>query len=191
MGGQRVAFFPISSSYWPGLLGTRELSSASVGEALAVTWGLRASRGQYLAWRRIDFSKEQSVLSSHHDGGFQGPGLNHQASQPAPREPFSLAHGRVFKDMHMSNAGPLQSSAAFLGFCGRAGDRHGTGPALQLGCMPTVLLSEDILGWHLRCSRSSSPAQLWPGQYHKVLSGVSKSQGGCGRQCNPEGLKVF
>lgn len=43
MGGQRVAFLTISSSYWPGLLGTSELSSASVREVLAVTWGLGAS----------------------------------------------------------------------------------------------------------------------------------------------------
>lgn len=62
MGGQRVAFLSNSSSYWPGLPGTSELSSASVREALAVTWGLRASRGQYLAWRRIDFSKEQCCM---------------------------------------------------------------------------------------------------------------------------------
>lgn len=85
----------------------------------------------------------------------------------------------------MGKAGPLQSSAAFLCFRGRAGDRHGTGPALQLSCLQ-LLLPEDIL----RCSQFSSPAQLWPGQYHKLLSQAPKSQGGCGRLCSLEGLKV-
>ena len=71
--GRAVASLPmISSLYWPGLLGTSELSTASVRaqfntlrEALAVTWGLGASRGQCPAWRRSAICPAYSICPAY------------------------------------------------------------------------------------------------------------------------------